>query len=182
MVDLAEIQTAYYMVAATGVLVAAGYYIVNLRETIRNRRITFANTSIQTFLSEEGVLRWLEIANMQWKDFDDFVKKYDSTVNKELAAKRLSFRNTCEALGYQYRSGAIDFDTLYNVGGPYVMSCWLKFKPIIERYRKWEWADEMYSNWEFLAEKMEKVAAERDKGFKAKFEAMMDEEKKVATQ
>jgi hypothetical protein len=30
MVDLAEIQAAYYMVAATGVLVAAGYYVLNM--------------------------------------------------------------------------------------------------------------------------------------------------------
>jgi hypothetical protein len=38
MVDLAEIQAAYYMVAATGVLVAAIYYVLNLRNTIDNRK------------------------------------------------------------------------------------------------------------------------------------------------
>jgi hypothetical protein len=32
MVDLAEIQAAYYMVAATGVLVAAIYYVMNLHK------------------------------------------------------------------------------------------------------------------------------------------------------
>jgi hypothetical protein len=39
MVDLAEIQAAYYMVAATGVLVAAIYYIQNMREAERNKKI-----------------------------------------------------------------------------------------------------------------------------------------------
>jgi len=38
MVDLAEIQAAYYMVAATGVLVAAIYYVVTLRTTQRNMK------------------------------------------------------------------------------------------------------------------------------------------------
>jgi hypothetical protein len=36
MVDLAEIQAAYYMVAATGVLVAAVYYVMTIRTTQRN--------------------------------------------------------------------------------------------------------------------------------------------------
>jgi hypothetical protein len=34
MVDLVEIQAAYYMVAATGVLVAALYYIYNFARAI----------------------------------------------------------------------------------------------------------------------------------------------------
>jgi len=37
MVDLAEIQAAYYMVAATGFLVAAVFYILNLRISQRNQ-------------------------------------------------------------------------------------------------------------------------------------------------
>ena len=37
MVDLAEIQAAYYMVAATGVLVAAIYYVYNMRAAERNK-------------------------------------------------------------------------------------------------------------------------------------------------
>jgi len=39
MVDLAEIQAAYYMVAATGVLVAAAYYLMNIRTNQRNQEL-----------------------------------------------------------------------------------------------------------------------------------------------
>ena len=38
MVELAEIQAAYYMVAATGVLVAAIYYVFNMRATLQTRQ------------------------------------------------------------------------------------------------------------------------------------------------
>jgi len=38
MVDLAEIQAAYYMVAATGVLMAAIYCTFNIRQSIPNRK------------------------------------------------------------------------------------------------------------------------------------------------
>jgi hypothetical protein len=40
MVDLGEIQAAYYMVAATGVLVAAAYYVLNIRTNRRNQELT----------------------------------------------------------------------------------------------------------------------------------------------
>lgn len=36
MVSVEEIQVAYYMVAATGVLIAAVFYILNLRISQRN--------------------------------------------------------------------------------------------------------------------------------------------------
>ena len=38
MVSIEEIQAAYYMVAATGVLVAAVYYVMTLRTTQRNMK------------------------------------------------------------------------------------------------------------------------------------------------
>ena len=51
MVGFEEIQTAYYLVVATGVLLAVFYYALNLRETMKNRRITLTTTLMQPFLS-----------------------------------------------------------------------------------------------------------------------------------
>jgi len=173
MVDLSEIQAAYYMVAATGVLVAAAYYVVNLRETIKNRRATFANNILQSFMSEEGALRWVDILYMKWDDFDDYVKKYDSAVNRENFGKRIAFWNTCEAIGYQYRTGAIDLETVYNISGLWIMAAWTKFKPIIEKYREWEWPKTACSNWEYLANALEKMLKEKDAEYKRKTNTMI---------
>jgi len=40
MVSFEEIQAAYYMVAATGVLVAAVFYVLNLRISRRNQDLS----------------------------------------------------------------------------------------------------------------------------------------------
>ena len=40
MVDFQTIQEVYYMVAATGVLVAAIYYVVNLRNSRKTLELT----------------------------------------------------------------------------------------------------------------------------------------------
>jgi hypothetical protein len=39
LVTIEEIQAVYYMVAATGVLVAATYYVLNLRVSQRNQEL-----------------------------------------------------------------------------------------------------------------------------------------------
>lgn len=163
MVEPAEIQVAYYMVAATGVLVAALYYIVNLRETTRNRRITLTNNLMQTFTSEEGLRRFEELWKMEWTDFEDFIRKYDSTVNTDNFVKRTSAMLTCEILGRQYRSGLIDFETLLVVCSTTVPQLWAKFKPIILEYRRrGVYLKFELENFEYLAEEIVRFIEKRD--------------------
>jgi len=173
LVDLAILQSVSYIAGALGVCAAASYYLMNLRETTKNRRATFANSILQGLMSEEGALRWVDILSMKWDDFDDYVRKYDSAVNRENFGKRIAFWTTCEAVGYQYRVGAVDLDTVYNIAGTWILSCWVKFKPIIERYRGWEWPKDVYSNWEYLAEALARMQSDRDPEYGKKFGVMI---------
>ena len=178
MVDLAEIQAAYYMVAATGVLVAAIYYIQNMKETTKNRRATLTNNILQTFLSEEGMSRFLDLLAMQWSDFDDYMKKYDSRVNPKNFTLRVSFWNTCDLLGYQYREGILDLATIYNVGGTFIADTWMKFGPIIEQYRKMDYSTDMYENFEYLARVLIKRRESKDAAMREKIERVLVEHQK----
>jgi len=62
MVDLVEIQAAYYMVAATGVLVAAGYYVLNMRTQTRTREAQLFMQSFNIWLTQI-MDRYLELYN-----------------------------------------------------------------------------------------------------------------------
>ncbi len=99
-------QSVSYIAGSLGLCVAAFYYALSLREANRNRRMTLTTSLMQNFISEEGQKRFIDLMNMQWTNFDDYYKKYDSTVNPENFAKRNCFFNTCEVLGYQYRIGS----------------------------------------------------------------------------
>jgi hypothetical protein len=177
MVDLAEIQAAYYMVAATGVLVAAVFYIINLRETTKNRRITYTNSVMQQLLTEEGVRRENDCWMMQWTDFEDFKRKYDNRVNPENYPKRMSLWLQYDSIGYLYRSGLIDLDTVANVGSGLLVWDWLKFKPIIEEYRKiGEIGSRGFSNFEYLAEAVMKRYESYELGRRAVMERLTRED------
>ena len=151
------------MVAATGVLVAAIYYVLNLREINRNRRITLTTTMMQPFMTTEGMSKFLNLTTMTWSDLDDYRAKYDHRVNPQNFAERLSMWNLCENLGKLYREGLIDLDTLYGPGNQ-VGYLWIKFKPIIEMYRGTEgYSEHQYENFQYLAEQLNEYHKKRYK-------------------
>ncbi len=94
MVDLALLQSVSYIAGALGVCVAAIYYLINLRETLRNRRLAFSQNVVQNMQNLEWQQRFMEVMNMHWIDFDDFVKRFDSSVNVEMYARRHSILTT----------------------------------------------------------------------------------------
>ena len=84
MVDLAEIQMAYYMVAATGVLIAAIYYIINLRYNMKAREMEICRLFTSDYVSDQGMRRYAIMMTMEWKDHEDFMEKYGYS-NPELS-------------------------------------------------------------------------------------------------
>jgi hypothetical protein len=167
MVDLAEIQTVYYMVAATGVLVAAVFYVLNMRETTRNRKVALTSNLLQAMFSEEGLRRFISLMNMEWSDFEDFEKKYDSKVNEENYAKRTAFVTTVNYIGYLVKEGLIDVGSVYEICGEAIMDVWLKFRPIFLKYVELGgYGKDIFENFEYLAKVMIKMKAARDPNYK----------------
>jgi hypothetical protein len=144
--------------------------VINLRETIKNRRATFANTSLQSTLTEEWQLRYIEVLNWQWSDFDDFKKKYDTSVSPLNFDKRQSILVSQDAMGRMYREGLIDLDAFGDAAGFGVVVLWLKFKPIIEGYREWVFPKDSYSGFEYLANALLKRISDSDPDFMRKMD------------
>jgi hypothetical protein len=168
LVTIEEIQAAYYMVAATGVLVAAIFYVMNLRETTRNRRATYSTNLQQATQNQEWQQRFMEVVNMQFTDFEDFKKKYDSSASTESYAKRHSVLTTYDILGWQLRKGLIDMDSIPDIQAFGLVLLWHKFKPIIEGYRGWQYPNGAFRDFEYLAGVLEKKLIEGDQDFMKK--------------
>jgi len=125
---------------------------------------------MQQLLSEEGVRRESDCYAMQWTDFEDFKRKYDSRVNPASYSKRMSLWLLYESLGYLYKSGVIDLDTIDNIGTGFVLWDWLKFKPIIEEYRKTELGPTGLSNFEYLAKVIMRAKERSEPNARARYD------------
>jgi hypothetical protein len=150
MVDLGLLQSVSYIAGALGVSVAAVYYVMNLKETNKNRRITTTSNILNYLMTTENQLKYLELLKMEWKDFDDFTKKYDSRVNPENWAIRAYYWGAYDVLGYQWKEGLVDIDLIDRLTqGPEVI--WRRFGSVIQEYRKTDYASDAYKDFENLA-------------------------------
>ena len=168
MVDLAKIQAAYYMVAATGVLVAAVYYVMTIRTTQRNLKENLETRQTQLYMqiyqqmSDEKFGKiYIDFMNMTWKDYDVFEKKYGSDEHPENYAKRWNLWYTCDGVGYILRRGKIDVETVTNLGGGFFVFVWEKSKDVIIEQRKKYGLPALLNNFEYPAGEVKRWSNEQ---------------------
>jgi hypothetical protein len=173
MVDIVLLQSLSYVAAAIGVCVAAVYYVMNLRvqqenmwETTKNRKIAYTTDFMKAFYSKEFGRRYIDLVRMDWKDHDDFMAKYDSRVNLENFADRWSFLGMLDVLGFQVKAGLVDLETIYELNWAPVLMIWMKFRPIIEEYKKTDYGSDQYANLEYLAREMWRIKVKQDPDWK----------------
>ena len=164
MVDLAEIQAAYYMVAATGVLVAAAYYVLNMRaskktqelaqktqeQTLETRQAQLFIQLYTTFTSYEFKTKWNEVMHVwRWRDFKDYDTKYGFSKHEEFS--KFDFVGTFfEGVGVLVKKGLIDVTLVDDLMSGHVVSGWERFEPIIRRYREIQNWPQILEWWEYL--------------------------------
>ena len=145
MFDLAEIQAAYYMVAATGVLVAAIYYVYNMRISQRNSKAALDTRQAQILMSlyqkwgePEFQDTWFNMQEWEWRDYDDWQAKYGRTSNPEGYRKFLAMTAYFEGLGVFVKRGLIDPVLVDDMLSRYIVNLWQKLGPIyVEMRRRW---------------------------------------------
>lgn len=172
MVELELLQTVQMVsqiAGALGVCIAAIYYVMNLKnaqknmlEAEKNRKSTFSMNQLQFAGTVEWSKLWLEVLSFQFNSFEDFKKKYDTSTSLENFAKRSAVLSRYEYLGQQFKMGLINIDDINPMTGYTMVLLWLKFKPIIEGYRRTEWPKNAYSGYEYLADAMSKRLCEID--------------------
>ena len=151
---MVELQSISITLAGLSFIVAATYYVMNIREQRRNRKITLTTTMLQHFMTDEGYFKIMDLLTLKWDSLEDYMNKYDSRVDPKNAARRMSLWNTCETLGLLYREGLLDLDIIYASSGGIIYTSWKKFEPVIELYRGGDYSRDAYSNFEYLAKKI----------------------------
>ena len=168
MVDLSEIQAAYYMVAATGVLVAAVFYILNLQTQQKNLKINQETRQIQLLLeynkaiAEEtysNIKLYRKVVNAKWDSFDDFVMK--GYRDPEVSSFREVLFRRFHVTGLMIRDGLIGIDTFVEYLHDAPVMVWEKYKPIIVEFRKRYHLPTYLEGFEYLAEEINRYRVRR---------------------
>ncbi len=169
MVSFQDVQTAYFIVAATGVLVAAAYYLLNMRYNMKAREMEVCQMITSQLTSEKGMQRYGTIMTMEWSDYEDFMKKYGYSNNDMFAVWSSQFF-LFEAMGILIKSGVVTGEKIYALGGYGCIKAWEKYREIIQGRRGISWGQDYMINFEYLAQELLKIKTRNDASFKDKLE------------
>ena len=109
MVSIEEIQAVYYMVAATGVLVAAAYYVLNMRAQNINREAQlFMNIANQSFNNPDWLKAWRLVCCTKWSSAKEFMELQAYPNESEFGEAYTIIGAFFESLGVFVKEGLID--------------------------------------------------------------------------
>ena len=154
MIELSFIRD---LVAIFGVLAGFSYYVLTVRNAnIARKTQAVMNMSNNMFKAESNRMN-IELLSMDWEDFEDFRRKYDSTVNPDGFSRRWQVWLAYESMGYMLHQGIVDIETVYSLmGGFSIIQFWDKFEPIIVEQRKF-YNEPYWFRWmEYLAQEATK--------------------------
>jgi hypothetical protein len=168
---MVDIQTVSIAVASASIVVAAVYYVLQLRHQTRMRDMEIGRMVASELNSEQGAQRYSIMMNMEWKDYDDFMEKYSSHSNPEIFSKWISQFMAWDTLGFFIKHKVVKTELLYELGGWIAIRVWEKYKDIIQHMRDESSArtlrgQDFQSNAEFFVQEMLRIKMKRDASFK----------------
>jgi hypothetical protein len=150
-----DIPSVSSTVAAAGVLVGVVLTVLELRHFSKQRQTELVVELSSQTRSREYKEASMDALSAEFKDYNDFVKKYGAPFSKNPVP--VSFSIICtfyEQLGVLVRNKLIDphlVSQLFSVALP-----WRKLKPIVEGMRKEYNEPRLYEWFEYLYNEMQK--------------------------
>jgi len=158
MVDILLLQTVSIAIASAGVFAAAIYYILQLRHQSKVRQTELLRI-YSTFGSEEFQKALTKTFNMEFKDYNDFVKKYSSPtgfLEKPEAIGMSTVNILFEEIGVLLSRKLIDLRLVDDLFGYVAIVVWEKIKPAVEGWRKQFQIPRSLQQFEYLYNEMKK--------------------------
>jgi hypothetical protein len=152
-VDVTEISA---VIVAAGVLIGVFYYVLEMRHQEKVRQTDLVVRLYSTWVSKEFSEATLKTWNLEFKGYDDFLKKYGPWFSDtEVYAALRMVGNFFELLSILLSSGLVDVNMVANTFGIPIETTWKKIKPLVEGGRK-IYGPYLYYNFEHLYNEMKK--------------------------
>ena len=154
---MVDIQTISIAIASASVVAGVIYYSLQIRHQAKTRQTDLIMRLYSDYRSNEFREAIITVMNLQFEDYEDYVKKYgpwfsDEPAHKAMAMVAMFF----EGLGLLLHEKLIDAGLTYKLFSTIIKILWVKFKPLAEGLRK-EFNDPMVFEWfEYLYNEVKK--------------------------
>ncbi|HUW48564.1 MAG TPA: hypothetical protein VMW36_07470 [Patescibacteria group bacterium] len=146
---MVDIQTVSVAIASTSVVIVAIYYVFQIRHQTRLRQTDLVMRLYSTFGSKEFQDAWTRIESIEFKNYDEYVKKCGLGDYAQCAT-------FFEGIGVLLQKKLIDInlvDVLFSVPLKFMYE---RMKPIIEGNREQFHDQRVFENFEYVYNEMQK--------------------------
>lgn len=151
-----DVSTLSVVVAAASVLVGVLFALMQLRDFVRTRQTDLVMRLYSTYGSREFQEAWVETLRLEFKDYNDYLRKYGATSPKPVYTSVNMVANFFEGIGILLRRRFVDIDLVDDLFSSDIMITWHKMKPIVEGWRRQFNRPQMSEWFEYLHSEMEK--------------------------
>jgi hypothetical protein len=154
-----DIQTISIAVASASVVAGVIYYSLQIRHQnrIRQTDLIIRLNPIFNVSSIEFQQAGLILLSLEYKDYDDFVKRYGSSLTgkpEPLAFHSVS--NFFEGVGLLLKRNLVGIDIVWDYYGESAVFAWEKIRPLIEGFRKQYNMPRAWEPFEYLYNELKK--------------------------
>jgi hypothetical protein len=164
-VIVVDIQTVSIVIASAGILIAAIYYILQIRHQTRLRQTDLIMRLYSVFGTPEFGESCQEILNTEITDTDYLAKSPNDASNKIKIAVRTQAA-FYEGVGVLLHRKLIDTDLVDDLFSSPIIQAWEKLEPIIKTTRErrkrpqiWEWFEYLYYEMKKREQKLQQSKA-----------------------
>jgi hypothetical protein len=151
---IVDIQTVSIAIASASVVAGVVYYALQLRLQTKSRKTDAFWRVYQSFNSKEFIEAQFKVWNLDFKDYNDFLKKYGSPFAESSVATAIGIVcNLYEGAGELLYRGLVDQESVSDIPSRMV---WRKVKPIVEGARIQYNFPLLYDRFEYLCNEMKK--------------------------
>jgi len=152
---MVDVSTVSIVVASVGLLVAAVYYVLQIRHQTKMRQMDLLMRIYLTWGSEDMKKALQDVFALKFEDYDDFIKKYGLSSRAWVDVDKVGwFMN---GLGFLVHEGFVNIKLvlgLFHAQGWIML--WEKLKPVVEGVRKTFGFPESYAWFEYLYNEVKK--------------------------
>jgi len=154
---MVDVPTLSIIVAAASVVAGVIYYSFQFRHQTKMRQTDLIMRLYSTYGSNEFREALIKVMNLQFEDFEDYVKKYgpwfsDKPAHKAMAMVGMFF----EGIGVLLYKKLIDTSLTYDLFCTPIRLCWEKMKPVLLGLRRQYNDRTIFEHFEYLYNEMKK--------------------------
>jgi len=141
-----------------GIVVGIVYYLSIIRNQSKTREAQFLIQLNQVFQDKEAIKDWYDVLYMDFTDYQDFMERYDSSVNMENYLQRSRVYRMLNTFGLIIERGLVDPEIVYDgIQGGFVEQLWEKHSIVIRERRRIANQPHFHEGFEYLANAMKEV-------------------------